>query len=163
MNHQPFIRLFFVVLLFFIPFGFSQINKTSDIKSALKNQFIQFVREEVTLQQLKVLEQSGFSSTDIHDIVLSPSFRAFVREIVKSPHVNQVIDKRIDEILTPGFIESQIRKQLNEANSQQRDDIILALRTLERFRNRPAQMLNDDASSTFLSRLWQTIKKELFG
>lgn len=142
--------------------AWAQTDVNTELKSEFKALIIDLVKVDVKTTQMQILEKAGFNEKQIMEIISSPSFGRFVDNVVHDPRVVGKIDHQIDELLKPGYLETEIRRETEALEAQRRQDILFALRELARFQNRPVKQLAAEPEP-ILTRFWKKFKKDIFG
>lgn len=152
-----------MMVCFFSTTSFAQESSTLILsKNDLRSTILEMIKRNIVVQNIQVLKKSGYSDADVEEIVLSPSFQNFLKNVVHAPAIAKVVDQKVETLLTPGYLEGKIRQRLDEADTQKREDLLLVLQELGQYRNRPSRNLNEE-KDTFFTKLWKQVKKDLFG
>lgn len=147
-----------MLILSWVALAQGSAPKAADVKAYV----FELLERDVAIQQIAALQRAGYSPEDVERIVRSEPFRDYLRAVARAPAIVRQVDRRVEQILAPGYLEDKIRAELAAAESARREELNQALSVIERFRARPAKELGGEAPG-FFDRWWAKFKRELFG
>ena len=130
-------------------------------RDEVRDYILQVLERNLAIQQIAALQKAGYIPEEIDRITNSDAFKNYLRQVTHSPKVTRSIERKIDQLLSPGYLEARVQRSVELAQAKQQEDWVLALRELERTRARPSKSLDGPEESLF-ARLLRQFKERLF-
>lgn len=148
--------------------SYEHVKKSADTMRAHKDEirefFIEMMARKAYMDVNATLKAKHFVDSDVQKVLESEAMKSFLNRIRENPLVQAKVDKYVNKLLQPGYIETYVMKQRQQLTKQIEGDVLIArneIRKSENFRERE-EVFTDRDERSLARKLWDHLVDDLY-